>query len=82
MERQNPAQVPNNMSYKQLYTLNETRLQRFCYKQVGTSCMGTDFYNTKTECHFLTRKCERLFLVNNYNNSTVQQKLRARKLYR
>ena len=25
--------------------------------------MGTDFYNTKTECHFLTRKCERLFLV-------------------
>ena len=35
--------------------------------------MGTDFDNTKTECHFLMRKCERLFLVKNYNNSTVQQ---------
>ena len=38
--------------------------------------MGTSFYNTKTECQFLTRKYERPFLVKNYN-STVQQNCEA-----
>ena len=36
----------------QCYMISSTT--RFCYKQVGTLCMRTDFYNTKTEHHFLT----------------------------
>ena len=53
-------------------SFDETELPWFSYKQIGTSCMGTDFYNTSSY-HFLTSKCERLFLGKNYNNSAVQQ---------